>query len=189
MELPDIGPVNEHIPVPEEFHSFEAGKPFNQCLACQKQLLEDGTLYFIEKAYQKDEVLFEYAICLECREAMQKEISESSQERVNAYFGSKVDLVARRQSLIEKHRLDHRPWIDRCILTGKSLKQSRQHQIITLCDGGDMLFSYLPYMISGEAMRELTELLSKQTKDRLDGFVDEFLGLPPGVRDLDLVLL
>lgn len=189
MELPEIGPIKEHIPVPREFYSFETGGPFQHCLACQKDLTGDGTLYFVEKAFQKQEVLFEYAICLNCREEMQKEISEESQERVNRYFIKEVDLVERRKTLLDRHRLNHQPWIDRCVLTGKSRESAKQHQILTLCDGPDMLFSYMPYMLSGEAMQILNRLLSKKTKDRLDDFVNDFLGLPPEVRDLDLVLL
>ncbi len=189
MELPEIGPIKEHIPVPPEFYSFETGAPFQRCLACQKSLTEDGTLYFVEKAFQRQEVLFEYAICIYCREEMQKEISEESQARINEYFTKEVDLVQRRKALLDRHRLNHQPWIDHCVLTGKSRECANQHQILTLCDGSDMLFSYMPYMISGEAMQILNRLLSKKTRDRLDDFVKDFLGLPPEIRDLDLVLL
>lgn len=189
MDLPDIGPIQEHVPVPPEFHSFESGKKFDTCLICQKNLLEHGQIYFVEKAFQKDEVLFEYAICMECREELQQDISEESMRKIQQYFEKNIDLVGRRKALLEKHRLDHRPWIDQCLITGKRRQDADQYQIITLCDGSDMLFSYLPYMISGEAMRKLTKLLSKTTRERLDDFVDEFLGLPPEVKDLDLVLI
>lgn len=189
MDLPDIGPIEEHIPVPHEFHSFESGEPFKTCMVCQKNLLEDGQIYFIEKAFQKQEVLFEYAICMECREEMQQDISEESMRKIQQYFQKHIDLVGRRKDLLNKHQLDHRPWLDRCLITGKRRQEAEQYQILTLCDGKDMLFSYLPYMISGEAMRTLTKLLSKTTRDRLDDFVDEYLGLPPEVKDLDLVLL
>ena len=39
-------------------------------------------------------------------------------------------------------------------------------------------------MISGEAADEVMQLLSNSTIDILNGFTDEFLGLPPEFKDL-----
>ena len=61
-------------------------------------------------------------------------------------------------------------------------KQCRGHVIYGQCDGRHLLFTYLPYMISVEGIDELIPLLSKKTRDRLDDFIEEFLGMPPEFR-------
>jgi hypothetical protein len=91
--------------------------------------------------------------------------------------------------LFQGKTLRLKDWIDRCIITGKSREEAGEYQIMTICSGNEMLYEYLPFMISSEAMEQIARLLSAVTKDHLDGFVDEFLGLPPEIRDLDLVLL
>lgn len=188
MKLPDLEHEPDRVPIPETFHSFQHEGLFERCLVCDRAILEDNCFYLIEKAYREREVLFEYAICIDCRMKLQEEISRKSQERVAQYFGEHVDLVER-----QKHLKAHAPtqleaWTDGCVITGKSKADAREFQLLTLCQGEEMLYGYLPYMICGEAMRGISSVLSKKTRERLDDFVDKYLGLPPGIRDLDLVL-
>jgi hypothetical protein len=48
-------------------------------------------------------------------------------------------------------------------------------------------------MLSGEIMAELQELLSPETKEVLDGFIDQYFGLPPEgkelIKDRDLLFI
>lgn len=188
MKLPDLPHEPDRVPIPETFHSFQHEGLFEHCLVCNRYLLDSGTMYLVEKAFKHKEVLFEYAICVGCRMKLQEEISKPSQRAVEHYFGEHVDLVQRRQHLHDHAHGDLDAWIGRCVITDKPQDVAREFQVLTLCDGREMVYGYLPYMICGEAMRGISGVLSKQTKDRLDDFVDEYLGLPPGIRDLDLVL-
>ena len=38
------------VDIPEQFYSDGDGKPFENCVVCGKNLMEDGTRYVIEKA-------------------------------------------------------------------------------------------------------------------------------------------
>jgi hypothetical protein len=42
--------VENFIPLPALFYSFETGEPFSHCVDCGKALLQDGTVYLIQKA-------------------------------------------------------------------------------------------------------------------------------------------
>ena len=100
MDLPELGTIEDYIPVPEPFHSFLEGGPFKSCTVCGLSLLEDGVQYVIEKAYHREEVIFEYAMCMSCRGGLMSELSRKSVQLVDNYFGERVDLVQRRANLL-----------------------------------------------------------------------------------------
>ncbi len=189
MDLPDYEDQPDSRPIPPEFESFAEDGPFRQCQVCGCPIYTTEQPYLIERAFKKDEVIFEYAICLDCRTKMQKQISQESQTRVDHYFHEHVDLIQRREHLMKQSDRRLVDWIDHCIITGKSREEAGEYQIMSICSADHMLYDYLPMMISAEAMEEITKLLSPKTKDHLDGFVDEFLGLPPEIHNLDLVIL
>jgi hypothetical protein len=183
MDAPDLGPIDEYIPIPKEFWSFAGDSPFEHCMVCNKTLQEDGSLYLIEKAYKKSEVVFEYAICIDCHLNLRKELSQQSLRLIDHFFDEHVDLVKRRKGLIESYDEEISPWLSHCLITGKPASECEEYQIMTLCDGEDLLFTYIPCLISGKAMEAIQGILSKKTRDRLDGFVEEFLGLPPEAKN------
>lgn len=183
MEAPDLGPIDEYIPIPKQFWSFANEGPFEKCTMCEKPLRDDGTLYLIEKAYKQSEVVFEYAMCIDCHLGLREELSAQSLRLIDHFFDEHVDLVERRNKLIESYDEEIAPWLSRCLITGKPAEKCEEYQIMTLCDGEDLLFTYIPCLLSGEAMEAIQGLLSKKTKDQLDGFVDEFLGIPPEAKN------
>jgi len=167
--------------VPEAFHSFTEEGPFSKCTLCEGQLLEDGTPYLIHKAFHRSEVIFEYAMCLPCRAKMQEELSAESLERINAYM-DRYDIEDRGEALLEEHGTEVAPWISHCLISGKPIEGEDEYHYYAFCDGPDLVFNGLPMALAGGVDEELNELLSKQTRDRLDGFVDEQFGLPPELR-------
>lgn len=184
MDLPPLGIIRQFIPLPELLHSVEKGRPFEHCLMCNSNLLEDGTQYLLEKAFKGDEVIFEFALCLDCQQNCSDEMSKKSRLRVDAWFSERVDLADRRTGLLKTSSDEFEPWIDECVLTKKRRSDCSEYQLFAHCDGPDLLFSYFPYMISGAGMDELVRLLSKQTRDRIDGFTDQYLGMPPEFQEL-----
>jgi hypothetical protein len=184
MELPDLRHIRHYMKIPEIFHSFQAEGPFERCLICERYLLKDGVQYLIEKAYKKEEVIIECATCMDCCINMREELSRESLQRIDSYFDEHVDLLMRRRKLIRTSSDRLEPWIDKCVITGRDRSEQENFQVYAQCDGKDLLFSYLPYMISGAAINQMYKLLSKKTRDHLDGFVDEYFGLPSEFLDL-----
>ncbi len=182
--------MREYIPVPKVFHSFATGMPFQQCKICEKNLLLDGTQYVIEKAikrypgYEAQDVMFEYAMCMGCLTDMHKAISEESVKLTSQYFESRVNLAERRGRLLREAGLRVEAWLSHCLLTGHSQEELDDFHLYAHCDGGDLLFTYLPYLISAQAIDELAGSLSVQTKDILDDFIDQHFGVPPELRKM-----
>ncbi|ELR68751.1 hypothetical protein C900_05847 [Fulvivirga imtechensis AK7] len=172
------------IDIPKEFHSFSKGDLFDTCIECDRFLLEEGTEYFIEKAiktysgYQATDVIFEYAICLDCAEKMRKRMSIESMRSIEDYFARNVDFHERME-LMQANPHNPEAWMDKCMVNGHSKYQLNEYQIYAHCNGKHMELTHMPYLISGEVIDELTHLLSEKTLDELDGFFNNHFGPPP----------
>jgi hypothetical protein len=190
MQLPELGVLKEYIAIPKVFHSFATGKPFERCIVCEKKLQEDGTQYIIEKSFRQyqgygvSDVIYEYAMCIHCTVAMQQALSEDSLAVIDNYLKSRVNLVERRKHLLNKYRTNINGWLSTCLISGKPASESAEYQIYGHCDGGDLLFTYLPYMISADALEDLNDLISPETRDVLNDFIDNHFGLPPQYKEL-----
>lgn len=179
MTLPPLRMTEHFIPIPEVFHSFQYGRPFEHCTVCNRGLLEGGIPYIIEKGFRGDEVIYELVLCVDCQEGMIGELSEDSTRRIDAHFEERADFVERRRHLLEVSPDAVESWIDTCVLSKKERREQDSYQIYAHCDGGDLMFTYLPIMICGEAVSGIEKLLSKKTKDVLGGFTETYLGMPP----------
>ncbi len=173
----------DYVAIPEILHSVFEGGPFSKCVVCTKALLEEGVNYSIEKVFRGSEVIVEYAICQECGEDLASELSEESMERVQQFMMEKIDWASRGE-LLETTGEDVGPWIDTCLVTGKSRGDLDAYSICGRGRGVKLERSLIPFMVSGAVAEEVAELLSKATKERLDGFVDEHFGLPSELRDV-----
>ena len=190
MNLPDLTLTHEFIPIPKPFRSSETGKPFSNCMVCDRYLLADGIAYMIEKALRQipemkvKEVIFEYAICAECAAKMQQALSVESRQRINQYFQEHTNLVNRRSQLLQTKSQRVASWINRCVIKGTPISQSREYQIMAQCDGKHLLFAYLPFALSMEAMDEMTSLLSEKSLREIDDFMGKYFTGPPEVSAL-----
>ena len=178
--------------VPPIFQSTESGQPFDRCAACDKYLLDDDSQYVIEKAFRSyrgfdaRETVFEYALCVDCRDDLMSEFSEESSQRIRAYFESRIDHEARRQRLLtaDVTEASLSPWISSCIVSGEPVEDLDEYQVYCECMGPYMLYTYAPFLIGGKVMDEVADLLSNKTLDELNGFADDILGLPPELEEL-----
>jgi hypothetical protein len=177
------------IEIPKVFHSFETGKPFCNCVVCQKDLQAPGEHYFVEKAFKNysngtKDVIFEYAICIECAMELRETLSKESVEKIDEFFDGKVNLIGRWKKLTSSENYDVEDWVHNCLVSDKSVKESSEYQIYAHCEGDRLLFSLMPYMIDGDVIQQAQELLSQKTRDELDGFMDKYLGPPPEIREI-----
>ncbi len=173
------------VPIPEAFYSNETDAPFEACLVCDRPLLEDRSEYLIEKgirrfeAYDVEETVFGYAMCVECHATVNRSFSALSKQRCQAYLAEHLDLSNRTATLLEEETIDPRRWTRHCIVHDTPKEDLREYQMLAHCQGKTMLLTHLPLMIGGPAMDALAQRLSNETLDDLRGFQDEYFGLPP----------
>lgn len=167
--------------IPPEFYSFETKAPFEYCIECNRYLLEEGTEYLIEKAiknyegYDAKDVVFDYAICLNCAEIMRKEISEESMESMTKYFQENINMADR----LNMFDGNPRQILENCMIKNKPKVDCREYQVFAHCNGNKLNMQNPPYMLSGEVMEELLPLLSEKTIDEMNGFFNKHFSPDP----------
>jgi hypothetical protein len=190
MNSPNTKYNMEHIKIPPVFHCHTTQKPFEECLVCKKKLLKADTQYVIEKAFRKypeytaRDVVSEYAICLACNAEVQNTISAHSKMLISSYFNQRVNLMSRRQRLLQEHGMDIAAWLNRCLVYETPLSELSEYQVYAHCNGGHLVFSAMPFMISGRAIGEIAGQLSAETKETLNDFTDRHFGLPPELKEI-----
>ncbi|MBX2846327.1 MAG: hypothetical protein KTR13_08945 [Saprospiraceae bacterium] len=172
--------------IPTVFFSESEEQPFHTCTFCQKELIKSESHYFVEKAFRNypeqgiADIIFEYAICIHCHQKMHESLSIPSRKAINAYFLDKK----RPHEVADEYRYDAAQYLQRCVISGSEVDQLQEYQIIGEFQGDQILLSEMPILLSGAVMEEVQELLSPQTKEELDDFMDTITGLPPDLKEL-----
>lgn len=170
--------LEDQVEMPDELKN-EDGKLFELCKQCGTSLQTPPQAYTLEKVFKrypntpKPQVLFEYAICDGCAGDMRQDFSEESARNMQQYF---EDKLKEREGELPN---DVPTRLHNCLLTNNSLDQEREYAIVARGHGDKMLQSHYPFAISLTAMDELSELISAQTRDLLDDFVERNFPGPP----------
>jgi len=190
-ELPQLPYAT--VDIPETFYNDLTAAPHDQCLICERNLLEPGVMYTIEKAIRRHsefdltDTITEAAVCMDCMMNMQEYISDESRQHLMEHYQT-LNPMQRAKSLLEKEDYDLDNWIGECAFTGKPLYDCSEYQISAVFSGNQMLLHFMPMMVSDVAAKGMAEKLSKETKDNLDRFMGEHFGLPPELVNLPLLL-
>ncbi len=167
--------------IPREFFSFETDAPFERCIECNKYLLDEGTEYLVEKAiknyegYKAQDVIFDFAICMDCMHERSKEISQESALKIAEYFEKNIDPEKR----LILHERNSESALGKCMIKGTDINACSEYQICGYFKGRKMSEHNPPYLISGEVMEELMPLLSEQTIDEMNGFFNKHFSPDP----------
>ena len=172
------------IDIPQVFYSGEKNAPFSHCEICHANLLQHNCEYLIEKTLKSSgEIIMEYAICNDCKEKIISTLSENSILHVAVYFNKHVNVTYRTVRLFEEFNGSVDNWINKCVLKNIPLNECETYQLCCQCAGDKMVVSHLPMMISGEAITEMNEIISTETKEDLLQVRQIFKGLPPGLEE------
>ena len=71
-----------------------------------------------------------------------------------------------------------------CWVTRKKKGEITEYNVVAECLGQKMNRSFFPMMISAEAIQDLYQSLSFETKDELDNFKDRFDNIPPEFKEM-----
>lgn len=183
--------------IPSVFHSSAMGAPIEHCLVCDRYLLDDAD-YVIEKSITRyprldtKDTIYEIAVCSECLQSLMSEYSEESERKLNDYFMQNMDF-SHQFKLLEHEMFDVDDWISRCIIKKTSITENSHYQICAHAKGSKIIYDRSPFMISGAAIDEMTDLLSNETIDFFNDFRDQYLTPPedlsPLFKDKDFVLI
>lgn len=189
--FPDRSPAivsPKRIPIPPAFYDENTEAPFEECLVCEQSLRDGATEYVVEKgirsfeAYDVQETIFGYALCMPCHRTMSQSFSDISKQRCQAYLQERVDLRDRVATLLDDESANPDRWTQECIVHGTPRDELQEYQVLAHCHGDELLLTHLPVLIGGPAVDALVQRLSNETLDELGGFRDEYFGLPPELK-------
>ena len=176
--------MNNKANIPSVLYDTDTNKPFTNCIECECELLYSNTTYLIEKVYKrypnstKETVLFEFAICYECAEKLHSKMSVMSKQRMLEYFSKLAGIANRNKEMFEAHGYLIDGWISKCVFKEIDIQQLEQYHLVALCQGEQIIYDVMPYMISDIVEEEIQELLSEETKEEMDDFTKRHFGLP-----------
>lgn len=164
--------------MPEVFKSSFSWDRFRRCLRCSRKLLKPGQRYMIRKAYACNQCVFEYAICMDCLQREDEEMSYVSRGMRDLWLKKHIRLDERREKFSKTAPRDPVPWITWCAVTGAHYMEAGEFQILVLCENDKVIMNGYPLMVSWEALKGLRELLSEKTLADWDRFAGTYLGHP-----------
>ena len=176
--------MSEHK-IPKELFSYDTGEPFTHCMICQIDLMNPPKQYLIEKSIKRYpehdhvDVIYEYAMCFECMMKQQEYISKESLQNLMEYMQS---IRFNPDKLMDEEGRMKVP--DTCTVHGHSIQEMTEY-VIQGTFRGKNPDENIPMMLFGQyAMEEMQELLSVQTRDGMDDFMDRWFSGPPEFREL-----
>ena len=190
MENQNIQHSNRGIEIPQLFFDSATGKPFQKCQVCEKLLLDTDSNYIIEKVFRKNissskiESMFEYAICFDCAFKLTQSYSKESKENLQRFFRENVEknMVQQQQPNLQSE-LEIREHLSHCSITGKSVTELEEYQIVGQFNGSYLNPQMTPFMMGSGSMDDVQGLLSEKTLDEIDDFTGKYLTGPPEFRD------
>ncbi|OUV17562.1 MAG: hypothetical protein CBC46_02325 [Verrucomicrobiaceae bacterium TMED86] len=163
--------------IPPLFHSVEHDGPFESCLTCKESFDEISAPYTVTKVYKGPECVFEYAMCLSCRQKMIDEMSSESRDTLESHFQSNKNLRERENRFGDSEH--HTDYLRDCAHCLKPLNEIKDYSIACMAFGSDMVYGPFPMMVCSECEEAIQEKLSKKTREEFDRFVSENFEGPP----------
>jgi uncharacterized protein with PIN domain len=158
--------------LPELFHSEETDRPFSRCQDCGNDLdaCEEGHL--IQKVISGGETILEIALCVPCHEILMQSYSQESRERIWNYYLDHGNIGERLRKFFPIPVGNPEPWINHCITCNATRSYSHEYVIAAQVINGQLLYGETPLMICLGCMEKIVELLSEQSRETYDRWLD-----------------
>lgn len=165
--------------IPNEFHSLETDETFKNCCDCNCELLDSAQMYMVQKCFSKDECVMEFALCHNCKEKLDEQISGESKEAIYDFLFDHAEMVEPPEDYSFDDAMQQ---IQECLTCGKERKDCEGYTYSGLFVGTHLVPGPLPMMICDDCQSTMSENMSDHTKDVKDKFyADNFPGPPSEV--------
>lgn len=176
--------------IPSIFLNYDTGVPFSKCTFCDGNL-DTTSKYAVEKminqnlVLQSKEIIYEYALCWDCATTMGSDISDDSKLAIQKLYNEHSEVLMRKLDYLhatDKYTIDS--WLERCSLTGKEIRLCGEYSVSCIIEGGNLVYEQTPMVVSDEFMQKLQDVLSKETKESMDGLRQKITDGTPSIEDL-----
>lgn len=181
---------SRRVEIPATFHSTVDKTPFSTCLVCERSLLQEPLVpYMIEKNVRRypelnrEEVIFEFAICQPCQQVMSEALSKESRERISTYFQEHLS-PSQIEANLQKSDRSPDDSIQDCMLSGEAIQTCTEYSLYAQCQGEEMEMNIFPFALSGKVLEQMAELLSDRSREEMDDFMGHYFTGPPEFNDI-----
>ena len=115
-------------------------------------------MYIVNQSFAGDECIFEFAMCLSCREKMNGQLSEKSRVAMFDFMHDHADMETREQQLGT-----HAP----------------TYSLGAMFTGNHLIKGPFPILICDDCELKINETISAETRDTWDKFIGEHFPGPP----------
>lgn len=173
------------IPVPKLLWSEYSEEPFLRCVDCNCEL-EACDFYLVQKCYVGTEPVFEVAICDKCRTNLSVQCSEETNRAVQAFLQAHLSRREEEFKVLDEMQTVLQKCMDECAICSRPRSECHRYTVGGLGHQMDLVVqlspqAQSPLMICQKCEGTLGELVSQQTRDTWDRFVEEHFDSPPGV--------
>jgi len=162
--------------VPTTFDSFETDEPFSHCCDCGCDL-EQASMFIVNKSYVGDECVFELALCMDCRQKMQSQLSEQSRVAMFDFMHDRVDMDARKTTLGIDSETD--AYLAHCITCNQTRESVTGYTLGAMFCIRNLIKGPFPMLMCNKCEEELSETISDETRKMWDEFIGEHFPGPP----------
>lgn len=167
--------------LPESLHSVETGQAFTHCSDCHGNLAQSEDGYFIQKAYAGRETTMEIAICVTCHEKLQASYSSESRDAIWNFYLDQVDFPERLKKFSVLPVGDPSFWTNSCITCGSLRRNASEYVVAAQCIDGKLVYGETPMMVCMTCMDKIVGLLSNDSQDTYDRWMDHVCPPDPGL--------
>lgn len=164
-----------------EFHSYETDEAFTECCDCGCNL-HDAGMYIINQSFAGEECVFEFAMCLDCREKLNNQLSENSRVAMFDFMHDNADMESRLEKL--GHDSDTEQYIENCVTCGKARTDSKSYTIGAMFTGNHLIKGPFPLLICDDCESKMADTISDETRKFWDNYITENFPGPPSEIDL-----
>ena len=164
-----------------KFHSYETGEAFTECCDCGCNL-HDVDIYIINQSFAANECIFECAMCLQCRERMNEQLSENSRVAMFDFMHDHADMESRQERLSNNSETE--AYIESCITCGKHRSEAKTFTLGAMFSGDHLIKGPFPLIICDDCEGKMAAIISDETRKFWDDYIAEHFPGPPSEIDL-----
>lgn len=134
-------------------------------------------MHIVNKSFVGDECVFEMAMCMDCREEMNAQLSEESRVAMFDFMHDHADMDKRESELGAESETND--YLASCITCGVNASALKNFSLGGMFAGEELIKGPFPMLMCGDCEEKLGETISDETRDVWDRFIGEHFPGPP----------
>lgn len=134
-------------------------------------------MHIVNQSYVGDECVFEFAMCIDCREKMNNKLSEKSRVAMFDFMHDHADMDHREETLGSDSETD--AYLASCLTCKKPREEAQSFTLGAMFSDDYLIKGPFPMLICDDCEGKIAQTISDETRDVWDKFIGEHFPGPP----------